>query len=48
MRPYDIVAGLYLCEDLHTYMSEEIIIVSHNKDVFAKILTIFNLTDTTA
>ena len=48
MRPYDIVAGLYLCEDLHTYMSEDIIIVSHNKDVFAKILSIFNLTDSTA
>ena len=43
MRPYDIEAGLYLCEDLHTYMSEDILIVSHNKDVFAKILTIFNL-----
>jgi len=48
MRPYDIEAGLYLCEDLHTYMSEEVIIVSHNKDVFAKILTIFNLTDSTS
>jgi len=48
MRPYDIEAGLYLCEDLHSYVSEDIIIVSHNKDVFAKILTIFNLTDTTA
>jgi myo-inositol-1(or 4)-monophosphatase len=43
MRPYDIEAGLYLCEDLHTYMNEDILIVSHNKDVFAKILTIFNL-----
>jgi len=48
MRPYDIEAGLYLCEDLHTYVSEDIIIVSHNKDVFAKILSIFNLTGTTA
>ena len=46
MRPYDIEAGLYLCEDLYTYRSENIIIVSHNKDVFAKILSIFNLTDT--
>jgi myo-inositol-1(or 4)-monophosphatase len=43
MRPYDIEAGLYLCEDLHTYVGEEILIVSHNKDVFAKILAIFNL-----
>ena len=48
MRPYDIEAGLYLCEDLHTFVNEEIIIVSHNKDVFAKILRIFNLMDTTA
>ena len=45
MRPYDIEAGLYLCEDLYTYVGEDILIVSHNKDVFAKILTIFNLTD---
>ncbi|MCJ7765043.1 MAG: inositol monophosphatase [Thiovulaceae bacterium] len=42
-RPYDIEAGLYLCEDLYTYVGEDILIVSHNKDVFAKILTIFNL-----
>ncbi|MEN8146233.1 MAG: inositol monophosphatase family protein [Campylobacterota bacterium] len=48
MRPYDIEAGLYLCEDLYTYKSEDVIIVSHNKDVFAKILTIFNLTDSSA
>ncbi len=46
MRVYDIEAGLYLCEDLHTYVGEDILIVSHNKDVFAKILTIFNLMDT--
>jgi len=45
MRPYDIEAGLYLCEDLHTYMGEDILIVSHNKDVFAKILAIFNLSE---
>ncbi len=46
VRPYDVAAGLYLCEDLHTYVGEDILIVSHNKDVFAKILTIFNLRDT--
>ncbi len=45
MRPYDVEAGLYLCEDLYTYVGEDVLIVSHNKDVFAKILTIFNLTD---
>lgn len=45
MRPYDVEAGLYLCEDLYSYVGEDILIVSHNKDVFAKILTIFNLTD---
>ncbi|MDA3945534.1 MAG: inositol monophosphatase [Helicobacteraceae bacterium] len=45
LRPYDVEAGLYLCEDLYTYIGEDILIVSHNKDVFAKILTIFNLTD---
>lgn len=46
MRTYDVEAGLYLCEELFTYVDEDILIVSHNKDVFAKILTIFNLTDT--
>ena len=45
IRTYDVAAGLYLCEDLYTYVGEDIFIVSHNKDVFAKILTIFNLTD---
>jgi len=48
IRTYDVAAGLYLCEDLYTYVSDDIFIVSHNKDVFAKILTIFNLTDSTA
>jgi len=45
IRTYDVAAGLYLCEDLYSYVGEDIFIVSHNKDVFAKILTIFNLTD---
>ncbi len=45
MRPYDVEAGLYLSRDLHTYVGEDILVVSHNKDVFAKILSIFNLTD---
>jgi len=47
MRRYDVAAGLFLCEDLYTYVGEEIFIVSHNKDVFAKILAIFNLSDKT-
>ena len=45
IRRYDVAAGFYLCEDLYTYVGKDIFIVSHNKDVFAKILTIFNLTD---
>jgi len=44
-RSYDVAAGLYLCEDLHQYVDDECIIVSHNKDIFAKILRIFNLSD---
>ena len=48
IRTYDVAAGLYLCEDLNVYVGEDIFIVSHNKDVFAKILTIFNLRDSTA
>lgn len=45
MRSFDIEAGLFLCEDLNIYKGENILVVSHNKDVFAKILTIFNLED---
>lgn len=48
MRTYDVAAGFYLCEDLYSYVDEDIFVVSHNKDVFAKILTIFNLTDSTS
>jgi len=44
-RTFDIAAGLFLCEELYHYMDENILIVSHNKDIFAKILTIFNLSD---
>ena len=43
LRPFDIAAGLYFCEDLYVYKSEDLIVVSHNKDVFAKILSIFDL-----
>lgn len=45
MRPFDIEAGCYFCEDLHIYKSEDMLVVSHNKDVFAKILSIFDLTN---
>ncbi len=44
-RPYDVAAGLFLCEDLYQYIDDTCIIVSHNKDIFAKILRIFNLSD---
>jgi len=42
-RPYDVAAGLYLCEDMYRYVSDELIVVSHNKDDFAKILSLFQL-----
>lgn len=34
MRPYDLEAGLYMCEDLHMYKDETHIIISKDKDVF--------------
>ena len=44
-RPYDVAAGLYLCEDMYRYVSDELIVVSHNKDDFAKILSLFQLSN---
>ena len=42
-RSYDVAAGLFLCEDLYCYLSEEYLVVSHNKDEFAKILSLYQL-----
>ena len=38
MREYDIAAGLYMCEDLYTKKTEDLLLVSQNKEIFDKIL----------
>lgn len=41
MRAYDIEAGLYLASSLYCYQSDEIILISHNKQVFQTLQDIF-------
>ncbi len=43
MRPYDLEAGLYLCDDLYVYTDESVLIVSKEASVFNEICTIFNV-----
>ncbi len=38
MREYDIAAGLYMCEDLHVKKTDDLLLVSQNKEIFGKIL----------
>jgi len=38
MREYDIAAGLYMCEDLYVEKTEDLLLVSQNKEIFDKIL----------
>ena len=40
MRPYDLKAGLFMCEDLHIYEDEEALIISKDLDVFNRLKTI--------
>lgn len=40
MRPYDIEAGLYLSLDLHTFQNDRMILLSRDKTVFERILSI--------
>lgn len=40
MRPYDIEAGLYLSRDLHTFQNDRMILLSRDKTVFERILSI--------
>lgn len=37
MREYDIAAGLFMCEDLYIKKTEDLLLVSKNKDIFGKI-----------
>ncbi len=41
MRPYDIAAGMCMCEDLHTFMEDDIFLVSKDKETFDKIVSLF-------
>lgn len=38
MREYDIAAGLYMCEDLYVKKTDDLLLVSQNKEIFDKIL----------
>ena len=41
MRPYDLDAGLFMCENLHTYQDEELLIVAKDQAVFDRLTGIF-------
>jgi myo-inositol-1(or 4)-monophosphatase len=38
MREYDIAAGLFMCEDLYVKKTDDLLLVSKNKEIFDKIL----------
>ena len=41
MRSYDVEAGLFMCEDLHTFCEGDIFLVSKDKEIFDKIKSLF-------
>lgn len=41
MRSYDVAAGLFMCEDLHTFCEDDIFLVSKDKEIFDKIKSLF-------
>jgi len=41
MRPYDVEAGFFMCEDLYTFYEEELFLVSKDKETFDKIIRLF-------
>lgn len=41
MRPYDMDAGLYMCEDLHRFQDGDLLIVAKDQTVFDKIRILF-------
>ncbi|GHS85839.1 hypothetical protein FACS1894103_7270 [Campylobacterota bacterium] len=41
LREYDIIAGLHLNEDLYTHLSERLLIISKDKEVFEQLVTLF-------
>lgn len=41
MRSYDVEAGRFMCEGLWTYETDEILLVSKDKEIFDKIVDLF-------
>jgi len=41
MRSYDVEAGLFMCQDLHTFIKDDIFLVSKDKETFDKITQLF-------
>ena len=41
MRTYDVEAGLFMCQDLHTFYGCDIFLVSKDKEIFDKIKSLF-------
>lgn len=41
MRPYDIEAGLFMCQDLYTFYENDIFLASKDKETFDKITKLF-------
>jgi myo-inositol-1(or 4)-monophosphatase len=41
MRPYDLDAGLFMCEDLHCFQDDDLLIVSKDQAVFDRICVLF-------
>jgi myo-inositol-1(or 4)-monophosphatase len=41
MRTYDVEAGLFMCEDLYTFCENDIFLVSKDKEIFARIKSLF-------
>ncbi|NCD12975.1 MAG: inositol monophosphatase [Epsilonproteobacteria bacterium] len=41
MRSYDVEAGLFMCEDLHTFLHDDIFLVSKDKEIFDRIIGLF-------
>ena len=39
-RSFDVQAGLFMCSDLHVYRDDNILFVSHDKDVFDQLSSI--------
>lgn len=41
MRPYDVEAGLFMCQDLYTFCEKDIFFASKDKETFDKITKLF-------